>query len=198
MTGANSPATCNASPTKPSRESIDPASTAKLETLSRTVSLGRREGKAMDERGLLEDYVSGGKLMQLSTIAEDGSPRVCSVWYLPRFGPDTLHFISRTDREHSRNISRNPAVAGAIIDIPIVELGQVARGVSFTGVARELPGVGIEELAKDFAARWPNATGVLRAMPNAASRLYEIAVTEWVLFDEENFRPSPRRIIKGL
>ncbi|MFB7719536.1 pyridoxamine 5'-phosphate oxidase family protein [Nocardia sp. NPDC056100] len=152
----------------------------------------------MDERGLLEDYVSGGKLMQLSTIAEDGSPRVCSVWYLPRFGPDTLHFISRTDREHSRNISRNPAVAGAIIDIPIVELGQVARGVSFTGVSRELPGVGIEALAKDFAARWPNATGVLQAMPNAASRLYEIAVTEWVLFDEENFRPSPRRIIKGL
>lgn len=48
-----------------------------------------------------------------------------------------------------------------------------------------------------FAARRPNAAPVLDAMPEGASRLYEIAVDEWVLFDEENYRSDPRRVIPG-
>ncbi len=151
----------------------------------------------MDERAILEEYVSGGKLMQLSTIDESGGPRVCSVWYIVEFRPDRLWFLSRQDREHSRNIRRNPLVAGAIIDIPVRELGQVARGVSFSGHARELPGTGVDDRARAFAARWPRAAPVVAAMPEGASRLYEIAVDEWVLFDEENYRGDPRRVIPG-
>ncbi|WP_040792251.1 pyridoxamine 5'-phosphate oxidase family protein [Nocardia paucivorans] len=151
----------------------------------------------MDERALLEEYVAGGKLMQLSTIDADGAPRVCSVWYLAEFRPDRLWFVSRQDREHSRNIRRNPLVAGAIMDIPLHELGQTARGVSFSGRAHELPGSGVNDRAKAFVARWPNAAPVLDAMPEGASRLYEITVGEWVLFDEENFRRDPRRVIPG-
>ncbi|MEU0539636.1 pyridoxamine 5'-phosphate oxidase family protein [Nocardia sp. NPDC005978] len=151
----------------------------------------------MEERRLLEEYVAGGGLMQLATVGDDGTPRVCSVWYLPSFGPDRLHFISRRDRLHSKNIDGNPAVAGAIIDNPPAELGLTGRGVSFTGVARELPGTGNDDVAAAFAARWPRAGGVLSAMPDAASRLYEIAVSEWVLFDEENFPASPRRVISA-
>ncbi|MGW5384106.1 pyridoxamine 5'-phosphate oxidase family protein [Nocardia sp. NPDC003963] len=151
----------------------------------------------MNERGLLEEYVAGGKLMQLSTVYADGTPRVCNVWYLAAFGPDRLWFLSRQDREHSQNIRRNPAIAGAIVDIPLYELGQTARGVSFSGRAVELPGEGIEERAQAFGVRWPNAAPTLDAMPEGASRLYEISVTEWVLFDEENYRGDPRRVIPG-
>ncbi|MEV0107667.1 pyridoxamine 5'-phosphate oxidase family protein [Nocardia sp. NPDC050799] len=151
----------------------------------------------MNERELLEQYVASGKLMQLSTVDEDRTPRMCSVWYLAAFRPDRLWFLSRRDREHSRNIRRNALVAGAIVDIPLHELGQTARGVSFSGRAEELRGEGIEDWARAFGVRWPNAAPVLEAMPEGASRLYEIAVTEWVLFDEENYRDDPRRVIPG-
>ncbi|MGW1740484.1 pyridoxamine 5'-phosphate oxidase family protein [Nocardia sp. NPDC001965] len=152
----------------------------------------------MSERQLLEEYVAGGKLMQLATVDEIGTPRVCSVWYLAAFRPDKLWFLSRRDREHSLSIRRNALVAGAIVDIVLDELGQTARGVSFSGRAEELPGVGIEDRARAFGVRWPNAAPVLEAMPEGASRLYEIAVAEWVLFDEENYRGDPRRVIPGL
>lgn len=136
--------------------------------------------------------------MQLSTVCGDGTPTVCSVWYLPVFRPDRLYFVSRTDRLHSNNIRRNPAVAGAILDSPPTELGLTARGVSFTGRARQLPGVGIDEQARAFVDRWPNAAGVVSAMPEGASRMFEIDVAQWVLFDEENFRGGPRREIDGM
>ncbi|WP_067669423.1 pyridoxamine 5'-phosphate oxidase family protein [Nocardia miyunensis] len=152
----------------------------------------------MDERELLEEYVRDAKLMQLSTVCGDGTPTVCTVWYLPMFRPDRLYFVSRTDRLHSNNIRRNSAVAGAILDDPPVELGLTARGVSFTGRARQLPGVGIDELARAFVGRWPNAAGVLDAMPEGASRMFEVVVGQWVLFDEKNFRGGPRREIDGI
>ncbi|WP_024806561.1 pyridoxamine 5'-phosphate oxidase family protein [Nocardia sp. BMG51109] len=151
----------------------------------------------MGERELVEDYVGDGGLMQVATVRADGSPVVCTVWYVPSFDPDRLHFISRTDRIHSANLRRNPAVGGAILHDPPAELGLTGRGLSFTGRAVELPGAGIEAEKRAFAARWPNAAGVLGAMPDAASRLYEIAVQHWVLFDEENFPESPRREIAG-
>lgn len=149
------------------------------------------------ERELLEDYIADAGLMQLSTVCADGTPVVCTVWYVPTFGPDRLRFISRMDRVHSRNIRRNPAVAGAVLADPPAELGLTGRGVSFTGRAAELPGSGIDAEKQAFAARWPKAAGVLGAMPDCASRMYEIAVERWVLFDEENFRESPRREIAG-
>ncbi|WP_280383793.1 pyridoxamine 5'-phosphate oxidase family protein [Nocardia wallacei] len=149
----------------------------------------------MGERELLEAYVAAAGLMQLSTLCEDGTPVVCTVWYVPTFAPDRLHFVSRTDRVHSNNIRRNPAVAGAILDDPPAELGRTARGVSFTGRAAQLPGTGVDAEIRAFVARWPNAAGVLGAMPEGASRMYEIAVESWVLFDEANFPGGPRRDI---
>ncbi|WP_280271562.1 pyridoxamine 5'-phosphate oxidase family protein [Nocardia wallacei] len=151
----------------------------------------------MRERELLEEYIADGGLMQLSTVRPDGTPVVCTVWYVATFYPDRLRFISRTDRVHSHNIRRNPAVAGAVLADPPAELGLPGWDVSFTGRAVELPGTGIDAEKREFAARWPRATGVLEAMPDCASRMYEIAVERWVLFDEENFRESPRREIAG-
>jgi uncharacterized protein YhbP (UPF0306 family) len=152
----------------------------------------------MAERELLEDYVRRGRLTQLATVGADGAPVVCSVWYVPEFRPDRLYFVSRTDRAHSVNIRRTPAVGGAILEDPPAEMGGVGRGVQFTGHAVELPGTGVDGLIGTFVARWPNAARVLGAMPGGASRLYEIAVTNWVLYDEANFRGNPRREIAAI
>jgi len=151
-------------------------------------------------RNVLEDYVLDGQLMQVATLsAAEAGPGLCSVWYDPHFGPDLVRFISRHDRQHSHAIRADPRVAGAIVAIPLTGLGQVARGVTFTGQARELPVRGVDEQISEFCRRWPNAQPAIDphklAAGETASRLYEIRVTEWVLFDEENFPQQPRQVI---
>jgi hypothetical protein len=153
------------------------------------------------ERELLEEYVRAGKLMQIATINPDGSPTICNAWYDAHFAPDVLRFISRDYRYHSGNIRRDGRVAGNIIAIELEALGQTARGVSFTGTARELPTTGVTTEANAFLARWPEAADAVAphrlAQADSPVRLYEIVVFEWILFDEANFAEQPRRAISA-
>lgn len=155
-----------------------------------------------NDRALLEDYVRAGKLMQLASLNSDGSPAVCNVWYYAHFAPDILRFISRYDRQHSQNVHIDGRVAGSIIAIPLEGLGQTVRGVTFTGVAHELPTCGVEGEVAAFVARWPRAEAALHpgklARGETPTRLYEVTVAEWVLFDEENFPEQPRRVIEAV
>ena len=149
-------------------------------------------------REILEEYVGSGMLMQISTVAANGNPAVCSVWYCVQFRPDRLYFISKQDREHSANIRSDRRTAGAIVTIPLSGLGQRVRGVTFKGTARELEIAASEEVEK-FIHRWPRSREALK-FDNAAdlavsSRIYEISVSEWILFDEEEFPGAPRQII---
>ncbi|WP_196814506.1 pyridoxamine 5'-phosphate oxidase family protein [Nocardia sp. BMG111209] len=147
----------------------------------------------MSERDLLQEYVAAGKLMQVATIAADSTPRVCSVWYAVESDSSRLWFLSRTTREHSANLRERPAVAGAIVAIPLTGIGQTVRGVQFTGRAREL--AADDETARMVVGNWPEVRAALDLA--GPSRLYEIAVTEWVLFDEEHYPDDPRRTISG-
>lgn len=143
------------------------------------------------ERRLLEEYVAGGKLVQVATIGPDGRPAVCQVWYLCEFSPDRLVFMSKPSRDHSCNIRRDPRVAGAIVNIELEGLGQPVRGVTFEGTARECePGADLATVAR-FIDRWPRSRPALTGDPSSC--LYEITVTKWVLFDEANFPDNPRR-----
>ncbi|MGH7747207.1 MAG: pyridoxamine 5'-phosphate oxidase family protein, partial [Candidatus Dormibacteria bacterium] len=105
-------------------------------------------------------------------------------------------------RQHSQNVGIDGRVAGGIIAIPLEELGQVVCGVTFTGFARELPTYGIEREIGAFVARWPRAEPALNpsrlARGEIATRLYEVMIAEWVLFDEESFPDQPRQVIKAV
>ena len=72
--------------------------------------------------------------------------------------------------------------------------------MTFDGNARELGAEARSEL-ESFLRRWPNvrdAISVERVARNETpSRIYEIDVTSWVLFDEENFPDAPRQSIQG-
>lgn len=153
-------------------------------------------------RDRLEAYVASGKLTQLATLSEGGSPAVCNVWYDFSFSPDILRFISRHDRNHSKNIRVDGRVAGSIIVAQPEGLGQAVQGVTYTGAARELPSLGIDDSLQSFLSRWPAAeatisAGVL-ARGETPTRLYEIVVEQWVLFDEVNFPGEPRRVIAAI
>jgi uncharacterized protein YhbP (UPF0306 family) len=147
------------------------------------------------ERALLEQYVQAGKLMQLASLSGDGSPMVCNVWYDAHFAPDVLRFISRHDCQHSHNVRVDGRVAGEIIAIPLDGLGQTVRGVTFTGSARELPNYGINEEIAAFVTRWPRAEAALNpsklARGEIPTRLYEVAIAEWVILTKR-ISPSSR------
>jgi len=153
-----------------------------------------------ETRDLLEEYIATGKAMQLATLRDDGAPIVCNLWYASAFRPDRLYFISRPVREHCVNIRTDPRVAGAILAIELDEVGQAVRGVSFTGAARELPTTGIEEQIQVYAGRWPTAAKAIDPARLAAGethhRVYQIEVTDWVLYDEEHFRGQPRQPVE--
>ncbi len=155
----------------------------------------------VSSRDVLEAYVLGGQLMQVSTLTPNGGPVLCSVWYDAHFSPDVVRFISRADRQHCQNIRADPRVAGAVVAIPLIGLGQPVRGVSFTGRASELPIRGTDQQVEDFCRRWPAAHTAVdpknRAPGDTQSRLYEIRVADWVLFDEENFPHQPRQSLLG-
>jgi hypothetical protein len=139
--------------------------------------------------------------MQVATISGSGEPSVCHVWYHAQFQPDRIRFISRRDREHSAHIRQDGRVAGGIVAIPLSGLGQTVRGVTFKGWAHELGASAKAELDA-FLEHWPRARDIISTdrivNEDTLSRLYEISVDRWVMFDEENFPESPRRILAGL
>jgi len=152
-----------------------------------------------DARTLLEEYVRSGKVIQLATLDAGGAPVVCNLWFASAFEPDRIWFMSRPNREHCANLRTDPRVAGAILAIELKGIEQDVRGVTFAGEARELPTVGIDEQIAAYAERWPEAADAIAPEALAAEatphRLYEIAVSRWVLFDEQHYPDQPRRSV---
>ena len=103
-----------------------------------------------DARLVLEDYVRGGKVMQLATTGPDRHPYVNNLWYAAMLRPDRLLFISRPERVHCQNIRANPRVAGAILAIELHDPSQPVQGITFTAQARELSVTGIDEQINAF------------------------------------------------
>jgi len=81
-------------------------------------------------------------------------------------------------------------------------VGQAVRGVSFTGVGRELPTTGIDDAIAVYSGRWTSAAKAIDperlANGQAHHRVYRIDVDSWVLYDEENFRSEPRQAVPAL
>lgn len=152
----------------------------------------------VDARALLLDEVRAGKALQLATLGPDGAPVVCNLWFASSFEPDRLFFISRPSRAHCGNLRRDPRVAGAVLAIQLDDPGSTAaRGVQFTGNAVELPTTGIDEQIGIYAGRWPATANAIdpgrMERGEAHHRVYQIDVTDWVLYDEANFGKDPRQ-----
>jgi uncharacterized protein YhbP (UPF0306 family) len=149
-------------------------------------------------RELLVSEVRAGKAMQLATLGPDGAPVVCNLWFASSFEPDRLFFISRPSRAHCENVRRDPRVAGAVLAIQLEDPGSTAaRGVQFSGRAVELPTTGIGEQISIYTARWPATAKAIdpgrMERGETHHRVYQIDVTDWVLYDEANFGKDPRQ-----
>ncbi|WP_155348217.1 pyridoxamine 5'-phosphate oxidase family protein [Acrocarpospora pleiomorpha] len=120
-------------------------------------------------RRLLIEHVSTSRVMQLATLAPDGSPTLCTLTYHATFAPDRLHFVAHVDRMHARNLRHDPRAAGTI-------LTPHGQGTTFTGTATETDSPDPVHLAP-------------------GERVFHIAITEWLLFDEHTHPGQPRRVI---
>jgi uncharacterized protein YhbP (UPF0306 family) len=165
------------------------------------MSLTKHLDTNTDERVLLEQYVSAGKLMQFAT-QDDSGPWLCNVWYRASFSPDRVYFISRVSSHHAEHLRNLSLVAGSIVHEDLEQLGQKVRGVTFRGHATEMPTTGIDDIVLAFLDRWPNAAHLIGvetlASGETTMRMYEIIVHKWILIDEVNFPASSRRVITGI
>lgn len=161
------------------------------------------------DRELLQEYVRAGQLMQLATVRSDGSPMVGNLWYDPHFAPDLLRFVARHDGWHGADGHRvgghggagagGGRVGGSILAVPPDVRAGTVRGVTFTGTVRPLPPEGSAAAARAFLERWPGAEVAIDpgrlARHETPSRLYEVVVAEWVLFDERRFPAESRHVL---
>jgi uncharacterized protein YhbP (UPF0306 family) len=150
------------------------------------------------EAGLLREYVVGGKLMQVSTVASDGAPWLAHCWYAPDKAL-RLVFLSRGDRRHSQNILQDARVAGGIVTIPLEGLGQKIRGVTFEGIAECVSDADLDGAYATYQSRWPQVHNMVTPEDIRAdvtpNRFWRIVVQTYVLFDEVTFGAAPRREI---
>ena len=147
----------------------------------------------MKLRSLIEEYMNKAVLMQVATVHEN-KPWVCSVY----FAYDeqlSLYWISSVDRRHSRELSENPFVSGAIV-LPHTP-GDDVQGIQFEGTAKRINDsseatIGMKYYATRFSMPDERVHTVLNGSDGHVC--YRITPATYVLFDEVHFPDNPRQL----
>jgi uncharacterized protein YhbP (UPF0306 family) len=132
-------------------------------------------------------FLGKAQLMQIATLTERGTPRVCSVWY----GFDenlNMYFFSATTRNHSKDLESDNRIAGAIA-LPCAP-DDPPQGVQFAGSASLLTDeVQIKTARQSFENRIFSAEKIDSLMANAdrQHRFYKITPANFKLMDAVNF-----------
>lgn len=129
--------------------------------------------------------------MQIATSV-DGQPWCCTVFYV--YDKDfNFYWISKPDTRHSKEIAKNPKVAGAIV-LPHVPKDP-SRGIQFQGRAKLLSGKEEEIASKFFIRQFNREKTLLEDIRSGKNphKFYRIKPTELVLFDRVNFPDNPRQ-----
>ncbi|MEK7447671.1 MAG: pyridoxamine 5'-phosphate oxidase family protein [Patescibacteria group bacterium] len=144
---------------------------------------------------LIREYLDKGALMQVATC-RDNQPWTCNVWY--SYDDDfNFYFISGNYRRHSEEIRDNEKVAVAIVQPIFTKLGQLGRGITFEGTAKELNILSSGKAFDNYLKKWPKATMYIskKDIRNnlTKTRFYKITPKMIVLFDEVNYPDQSRR-----
>lgn len=138
-----------------------------------------------DVKQLIEDYLEEVIIMQLAT-SDDSQPWCCSLHYA--FDDDfNLYWISTPETRHSKEISKNPKVAGTIVREHKKE--DKPRGLSFQGTAREITDANeIRKLITAYEKRfdWAGAGAEIISGKNP-HHLYQIKPEKFIYIDAVNF-----------
>lgn len=141
---------------------------------------------------LIKEYLNEAKLMQLSTSINN-QPWVCSVW----FAADedlNIYFFSSNTRRHSKEITKNNRVAGAMV-IPQTPK-DLPRGLQFQGKVKLLTKKqDIDKAISVYGGRIFPISQIKEFMEDDETphHFYKIKPTQFVLFDSVNFPENSRQ-----
>ena len=146
----------------------------------------------------VKEFVEKGKLLQLATLEND-QPWVVSCWYTVD-DDFTFYWISGQEARHTLELKRHNKVACTVTPhYSLEKLGQKVQSLSFEGVAEEVSGIKLENIYKNFVARWTLATRHINLdrikKGLSGSRLYKVKATKLVWYDEINFPDDSRQEI---
>ncbi len=148
-------------------------------------------------RQLIEKYLEKATLLQVATAIGD-VPWICTVCFAPNKQFDLYWFSSHGTR-HSKEIARNPRVAGAVV-LPYV-VGKKTRGLQFVGTAKELHGAadiaeGLASLSRRYKVTKKREAQLTRELRGGATNygLYRLRLDSIILYDTLNFPSSPRQV----
>lgn len=144
----------------------------------------------MDVEKAIRDYLPQIVHMSLATCDGD-KPWVCEVHFV--YDDDlNLYFRSLQSRRHSKEIAKNPNVAGNIIKQH--ELGNPVRGVYFEGQAEKLDDVTEDSAVyRLFCERLGCGPSILEeARSEAGHAFYKISVEDFYLFDSIESKSSQK------
>ena len=149
-------------------------------------------------RKLVKGILQRTGVMQVATRA-GRSPRVATVWF-SYDGDMNLYFMSRKDREHSKDIARNKEIAGSIVDPGHAKPGNAVRGLSFQGTAREVKGRELKTAYELYRMRYQTISDRVsfRDITEGSTpfRLFKIIPRGYTIFDEVDFEEQPRRELR--
>lgn len=146
----------------------------------------------MDTRGLIVNYLSQAKLLQVATSVNN-QPWACTVYFAFDEALN-LYWISKPTRRHSQELRENNKVAGTIV-LPHAP-GDDVRGIQFQGIAQELTNredaeKGLTYYAKRFGMDTQRVDNILDGSDGHVC--YKMSPIMYVLFDEVNFPDDPRQ-----
>ncbi|HVA97126.1 MAG TPA: pyridoxamine 5'-phosphate oxidase family protein [Candidatus Acidoferrales bacterium] len=151
----------------------------------------------MDIKRLITDYLEKALLLQIAT-SDNGIPWICTVCfaYDSEFN---LYWFSRHNTRHSQEISRNPCVAGAVVQ-PYA-LGDKSRGLQFAGSVSELHQkqevfLGLLALQKRYDVKNKRIIQLRKEIlfHLADYGLYRLRPDSIILYDTITFPDSPRQV----
>lgn len=131
-------------------------------------------------------HLRSGQTMQIATLHK-GSPRVCSVYFVPSADNTALYWFSEPDRIHSLDISENSHVALAIVvksDVPVIGLQGSGEATIVTDTAEiayvsDEYGVKYNGQGKKYLERFTAGTH--------KHLLYKLNIQSLSVFDEAHF-----------
>ena len=139
----------------------------------------------------IEEILGGVKQMVLST-SKDNKPWSATVLFASDKNLN-LYFFSTKNRRHSKEISENPCVSGAIAREHTKGLAEEShRGAQFEGSCKLVTQEEVKDAYELFKKRFPEIVEY-HTLEDATKELYKIKVSNFVLFDTLNFPENSRQ-----
>ena len=142
-------------------------------------------------KNLIEEILGSVKQMVLCT-SKSNKPWSATVLFVADKDLN-IYFFSTPNRRHSKEISENTFVSGAIYREHTKGLAEQShRGIQFEGECRLVKTAEVRDAYELFQNRFPEIVK-FHEMKNATKEMYKIKVKNFVLFDTLNFKANPRQ-----